>query len=53
MVVHEYPGVYRAFGLLNILSKALKEARFILSIAEDVCLVDAPNHDVVQGAGGV
>ena len=53
MVVHEHPGVDCAFGVLNVLSKTLKKAGFVLCIAEDVCFVDSPDHDVVEGAGDI
>ena len=36
MIVHEDPGVDSAFGVLNVLSEALKEPGFVLAIAEDV-----------------
>jgi hypothetical protein len=53
MVVHEDPGVDGTFGVLDVLAQALKEPGFVLCIAEDVRLVDPPDHDVVQGAGDI
>jgi len=36
MVIHEYPGEDSAFGVMDVLSEALKEPELVLCIAEDI-----------------
>jgi len=49
MVVHEDPGINRAFPLYYILSESFKKLRLVLIVVEYVGLVDSPHHDMVQG----
>jgi hypothetical protein len=39
--------------LLDVFSETLEKSIFILGIAKNVCLIDFPDHDVMQSAGDV
>ncbi len=53
VIVHKCPGVDCAFPLQNGLAESFEEPGFVFVVSEDVCLVDPPHHDMVQGAGDV
>lgn len=53
MVVHEDPGVDRAFSFCDVFPQPFQKAGLVLVICEDIGFVDPAHHDVMQGAGGV
>ena len=53
MIVHKDPGVDCALPLQNGLAESFEEPGLVLVVSEDVCLIDPPHHDMMQGAGYV
>ena len=51
VIGHQIPGVDGAFSLSYIETESLKEEAPVLIVFEYVGFVDAPHHDMVQGAG--
>ena len=51
VIGHQNPGVDGAFPLFHSETESLKEKAPVLIIFEYVGFVDAPHHDMVQGAG--
>jgi len=53
VVVHQDPGVNNALPLRDNSAESFEESDFILVISKNVRLINAPNHDVMQGAGDI
>ncbi len=53
MVVHKDPGVDDALRLLEDFFETLEKPFFILGITKNICLIDSPDHDVMQCTGDV
>ncbi|HWR72417.1 MAG TPA: hypothetical protein VN604_04570 [Nitrospirota bacterium] len=51
VIAHQNPGVDGALSLAYIQTKSLKEKASVLIVFEYGGFVDAPHHDMVQGAG--
>ncbi len=53
VIVHEDPGIDRAFPVHDVLAETLDEPGFVLIVFKYVRFIYAPHHDMVQGAGDV
>jgi hypothetical protein len=53
VIVHQDPSVKNALPFRDNSTESFEKPDFVLVVSKDVRLVDAPNHDVMQGAGDI